>query len=47
MNLDVVKRMNWNIKCIGIDIVKDYIDMAYNRIKNEVYHGTKSLEVFG
>jgi len=46
VNLDVVKRMNWNIKCIGIDIVKDYIDMAYNRIKNEVYHGTKSLEVF-
>ena len=46
VNLDVVKNMNWNIRCIGIDIVKDYIDMAYNRIKNEVYHGTKSLEVF-
>jgi len=46
VNLDVVKRMNWNIKCIGIDIVKDYIQMAYNRIKNEVYHGTKTLEVF-
>ncbi len=45
VNLNVVKKIDWNIKCIGIDIVKDYIDMAYNRIKNEVYHGTKSLGV--
>lgn len=47
VNLDVVRKINWNIKCIGIDIVRDYIQMAYNRIKNEVYCGTKTLEVFG
>jgi len=46
VNLDVIKKIDWNIKCIGIDIVKDYIQMAYNRIKNEVYYGTKTLEVF-
>ena len=43
-NADVVKKINWNIKCIGIEIVKEYVEMAYKRIKSEVFNNTKTLE---
>jgi len=42
-NPNVVKKMDWNIKCIGIEIVKKYFEMSVKRIKKEVYESTKPL----
>ncbi len=42
-NPDVVKNVDWNIKCIGVEIVKDYFKMAVERIKKEVYGSSKPL----
>ena len=43
VNPEVVKSIDWNLKWIGIEIVKDYIDMTYRRLNKEIYNNSKPL----
>jgi len=43
VNPEVVKNIDWNLKWIGIEIVKDYIEMTYRRINKVVYNNTKPI----
>ena len=43
VNSEVVKSINWNLKWLGIEIVKDYIEMTYRRLNKVIYNNTKPL----